>query len=127
VPKLVEKLNDAIKKNKNHEEITPPRIGVILAPEKIARELGVNQGVLVLEVSPGTPADKAGLRPSRQNFRTGKPQLGDVILAIEGEKVNSQKDVVSVLEKYKPGDTVTLKILRDTDESEVKVILASLR
>jgi S1-C subfamily serine protease len=127
VPKLVEKLNDAIQKNKNHEEISPPRMGVILAPEKIARELGVTQGVLILEVSPGTPADKAGLRPSRQNFRTGKPQLGDVILAIEGEKVNSQNEVISVLEKHKPGETVTLKILRDGEELDVKITLASIR
>ena len=127
VPNLVEKLNDAVQKNRNHEEVVPPRMGVSLVPDNIAREWGVADGVLILEVGPGTPAAKAGMRSTRQDFRTGRRQLGDVILAIDDEKVHLRKDVISILEKHKVGDTVKVKISRAGAEIILEVTLASLR
>ncbi|MFL5222602.1 MAG: PDZ domain-containing protein, partial [Microvirga sp.] len=41
--------------------------GVALAPEQVARRLGVRNGLLILDVTPGSPAERAGLRPTRRN------------------------------------------------------------
>lgn len=68
-------------------------------------------GVYVDEVSPGTGADKAGIKPS------------DIITEVDGTKVESIQDVQDVLRKYKAGDVITCKIWRNGKNVEVKVTL----
>jgi Trypsin-like serine proteases, typically periplasmic, contain C-terminal PDZ domain len=65
-----------------------PAIGISYAQGSQARALGVQRGVLVITVPPGSNAEKAGLRGS---FRTedGRISLGDVITAVNGVQVRS--------------------------------------
>ncbi len=81
-----------------------PKLGVSLAPltPEIARELGVKnaQGVVVSEVVPGGPADRAGLR------------RGDLILELNRQPVKKPEDVAAVLGNMKDGDMALLRVMR---------------
>jgi S1-C subfamily serine protease len=105
-------------------------IGVSTQPlyPQLAKKLGLNtdHGGLISEVVPGSPADEAGLQEGKGKLRfqaavyeTG----GDVILAVEGHKVIGPNDLADFVSDYKPGETVTLDVLRDGKEVEVEVTL----
>ncbi len=64
-----------------------------------------------LAVIAGSPADKAGIK------------VMDVIASVNGEEVNLEQNLAYLISKYKPGDEITLKILREGREMEMKVIL----
>jgi S1-C subfamily serine protease len=104
--------------------VIQPGIGVTLASEKIARRLDI-EGMLVIGVRPGSPADKAGIRETRQV--RGKIILGDIIIAVNGVPVKSYDDFRNELERYKIGDEVTLIIERGGEHIEVKVRLQDVK
>ncbi|WP_376791252.1 S1C family serine protease [Thermoflexus sp.] len=95
-----------------------------------AQALGLpaEHGALILEVAPGSPAAQAGLRGgARPVTYAGQtlPLGGDLITAIDGRAVRSMEDLITYLEEErKPGDEVTLSILRDGKPQEVRVRLA---
>jgi S1-C subfamily serine protease len=106
-----------------HGRVLRPTMGIQLAPDQLARRAGV-EGVLILEVVPNSGAARAGLRGT---VRTGKQlQLGDVITGIEGRPVRRVDDLLNVLERHRPGDTIRLQLLprAGTQEpAEVQVVL----
>jgi S1-C subfamily serine protease len=79
---------------------------------------------MISRVVPGGPADKAGLQGLAQGF-LGRISLGDVILAVDGERVNTGDDLLDKLEARELGDTVVLRILRGGSEAEVQVQLSA--
>ncbi len=88
------------------------------------------QGALVINVAHDSPADKAGLRGSDKVLKVGGteyPLGGDIITAINGEKIIEMDDLISYLmENTQPDDTVTLTIIRDNGKTEkVKVTLTA--
>ncbi len=99
--------------------VVTPQLGVIL-DDRIARQLRIN-GLLVLGVRPNTPAEAAGLRGTRRTQTGYIP--GDIILAIDGRKIANTDDFVLAMSRYKPGDKVTLSILREGQTIEVPVTL----
>jgi len=82
-------------------------------------------GAYIVSVTPGGPADRAGLRGGSKATRfPGLPAGGDLIIAIDDQPVQTFSDLLSYLMKHKsPGDTVILTILRDNQEKEVSVTL----
>jgi len=105
-------------------------IGVATQPlyPQLAKKLGLgtDHGGLISEVVSGSPADEAGLQAGSDKVRfqaalyeTG----GDVILAVEGRKVVGPNDLADFISDYKPGETVTLDVLRDGKDTEVEVTL----
>ncbi len=102
-----------------------PGLGIQIADEQIADRLGVN-GVLILDVARGSGAAKAGLRPTRRD-RNGRIQLGDVITAVDGKKVESPNDLYLALEKYKVGEAVNLALMRDGKPAQAKVALDAIQ
>ncbi|NPA91873.1 MAG: PDZ domain-containing protein [Chloroflexi bacterium] len=127
VPQLIEK---------GHYE--HPWLGILietLTPE-IAKAMGLpedQRGVLILQVTPDSPADKAGLRGSDRRVtveidgsKKTIPVGGDVIIAIDGHPVRTGDDLLTYLARYtEVGQTVTLTILRDGKKMDVKVTLAA--
>lgn len=103
-----------------HGRVIKPGIGVTFASDRIARRLGI-KGLLVITVQPGSIADKIGIRETRQI--RGRIILGDIILAVNGEPVESYDDLRNELDNHRIGDEVTLIILRGDEHLEVKVLL----
>ena len=102
----------------------PPVLGIRIN-DQISRRLTAElnlQGVLVLGVEPDSGAARAGLRGTELG-RDGPVVLGDVILEIQGRRVQSSSDLLNALEYYKPGDIVTLTIWRDGQQQQVQVEL----
>lgn len=102
-----------------------PGLGFRAADPSWTRELGLT-GVLVLEVAPGGAAERAGLRPTRTGA-SGDLELGDLIIAIDGEAVRSPGDLDAVLARRAVADEVTLIVRRGEVEVKVPVILESER
>lgn len=73
--------------------------------------LSRSSGVLVAGTEPGTPAADAGLKQ------------GDIIIQLDGQKVEGDSDLFSILRRKKPGDVVSLTFDRDGRESTVEVAL----
>ena len=100
-------------------EVRRPVLGVVMAQQDYAKSYGVNKGVLIGQVVPDSPAKRAGLQGMTFN------KLGDIILAVNDEKVNTPNDLILALEKYKPGQVIKLTILRDNKQFDVDVTLAA--
>jgi len=89
--------------------------------------LGLNTftGAYVLSVTPGGPADQAGIKPGSKD--TNVPNLkagGDVITAIDGQPVATFDQLLSYLVTHKsPGDTAVLTVLRDGQSMDITVTL----
>lgn len=73
--------------------------------------LSRSSGVLVAGTDPGTPAADAGLKQ------------GDIIIQLDGQKVEGDSDLFSILRRKKPGDVVSLTFDREGKESTVEVTL----
>jgi S1-C subfamily serine protease len=101
--------------------IRRPVIG-ISPDDQYLRRVGL-EGVLVLSVTQGSGAERAGLRPTLVDRRGALAQLGDIIVAIEGEKIEDFADLQLALERFEPGQRVRLTVLRDEEEVEVTVEL----
>ena len=105
--------------------IARPWIGVYyqqitkeLAKEK---DLPTDEGVLIAPPSsggsavfPGSPAARAGIRD------------GDVVVSVDGQKLDVDHDLSTMILPHAPGDTVTLRILRGNTTTEVQVTLGEL-
>jgi S1-C subfamily serine protease len=77
--------------------------------------LNSNDGVLVQSVQPRSPAAKAGLKGGQTQANLDGSDIalgGDIIKKIDGRNVKSMDDVSSTVDSKKPGDTVTLEVVR---------------
>jgi serine protease Do len=72
-----------------------------------------DKGAKIGQVMPGTAASKAKL------------QVNDLIVGVNEHQIKDSEELVKLLQKFKPKDTVTLKVVRDTDELEFKVTLGT--
>jgi len=106
-------------------KVNRPTLGVELANAQTTQRLGL-KGALITHVSEGSAAEKAGLQPTYRD-RSGRIRLGDSIIAINGEVVESSNDLILILEKYKAGDNVKVKILREDRETELTLRLDGSR
>lgn len=119
----INKAKKDIEDVKNGGKITYPFLGVryILINEELKKEnnLSVDYGALVirgeertdLAVIPGSPADKAGIVEN------------DIILELNKEKITQENPLAKLIQKYRVGETITLKILHRGEEKKVQVTL----
>ncbi len=92
-----------------------------------ALDLEEPRGILVVEVVPGGPAEKAGLRggdnPTRIEGQT-VPLGGDIILELDGNPIRKLDDILVYLQREKTvGDTMDVTILRDGNVMNVELLL----
>ena len=86
-------------------KVTRGRLGVRIQPmtKELAQSFKLKEpnGALIASVDPGSPADKAGLRP------------GDVVLAFNGQAIDDPNKLPRLVAATKPGASATLRIWRD--------------
>jgi len=91
-------------------------------------EVPVEQGLIVVEVSSGGPADRAGIRGPAQIVRVGNVRVPvgmDILTAVNGEPVTNFQELTVYLEsETQVGDTVEVTIIRDGVEQTARVTLA---
>jgi len=103
-------------------------VSVQAIPASVAHDLGLTAGVEITEVRSGTPAQKAGLKGSTgKKFVQGTQYAtgGDVITAIDGQKVETSEDVQLAIDSHHPGDTIELTYWRNGDTHTVSIKLAT--
>lgn len=105
--------------------VTRPGLGIQIADEQIAQRFGVT-GILVVDVTRGSAASKAGIQPTRRDAE-GRLRLGDILVAVDSQKVLTPNDLYLVLEKYKIGDVVTVTLLRDGRTVQARVALEAVQ
>lgn len=91
------------------------QLGVVIQniSEEMAQGLGLNntEGILVTSVKPGSAADKAGIK------------RGDIITAVNGEKLEESNILRNKIAGTTPGTEVTLSIVREGQEQQIKAVL----
>jgi serine protease Do len=101
---------------KAHGRVSRGYIGVYLreidADLQRALDLPIDRGALVQDVTDGSPASRAGLKPY------------DVILSFEGRDIASDNTLVKAISGHAPGTTAQLRVLRDGREQTIAVKLA---
>lgn len=80
------------------------------------------EGAIVGRVEPRSPAERAGLIPTRFDLK-GRVMLGDIITAINGEAIKKSNDLLRVLDGMSPGEEAVLRIRRNGEERDVRVQL----
>ncbi len=100
-------------------------IGVSILPDRYAERLEL-KGVIVRDVTPRGPADRAGLQGLEQD-RNGRPVLGDIIVGVNGQSVENSDDLLHVFEGAGVGATVTLTVERDGKRRDVRLALVQVR
>ena len=103
-----------------------PKLGIV--PRDVESlgdqvRLPVSDGVLIWSVQPGGSAANAGLRGLVQT-EDGDVELGDIIVAVNGEKIGNNDGLAKTLDKYKVGDTVNVEIFRRGRRTTVPVQLS---
>ena len=107
-----------------HGRYQRPRLGITLddrISEQITARAGV-EGVLIIGVERGSAAADAGLRGSRF-VDGGDLLLGDIITSLGGNPIDDRESLLDALERYRIGDRVSLRYLRNGEEREAEVTL----
>jgi S1-C subfamily serine protease len=102
-----------------------------IGPE-LADEIGlpVDFGLLIVQVTPGGSADLAGLRGGSERAYLGNTPImlgGDLIVAIDDEKVQDEQDLSQMMDRHRAGDTVKVTIYRNKKKLDVNVALGEAR
>jgi S1-C subfamily serine protease len=111
-----------------------PALGVRTIPisPELAQEmtLPADFGLLIVQVTPGGSAEQAGLRGGTERAYLGNTPImlgGDLIVAIDGEKIQDQDDLAQMMNNHRAGDTVRVTVYRGKRKIEVNVALAEAR
>jgi S1-C subfamily serine protease len=109
-------------------EIRRPKLGIASRDvESLGRQmqLPVSSGVLIVEVQPGSAAANAGLRGVVQT-EDGDLEIGDIIVGMDGQKVDNNDDLFKALDKHKIGDTANVEVFRQGHRTTVPVRLTEI-
>ncbi|MEH6457621.1 MAG: trypsin-like peptidase domain-containing protein, partial [Cocleimonas sp.] len=118
----VDKINRVVPNIIKNGRYVRPHVGFNAndtANKVLLKELGI-KGVLILEIEPNSPADKAGLIDSK--LINGDLVLGDVITSIDNKPVENVNDFLDIIEQHKINDTIMLGIIR-AGKTQLKVPL----
>jgi S1-C subfamily serine protease len=111
-----------------------PALGVRTIPisAELADEMGlpVDYGLLIVQVIPGGSADQAGLHGGTERAYLGNIPImlgGDLIVAIDGERVEDEDTLAQMMNNHRAGDTVKVTIYRNKKKLDVNVALGEAR
>ncbi|MGD1022330.1 MAG: trypsin-like peptidase domain-containing protein [Candidatus Sulfotelmatobacter sp.] len=111
-----------------------PALGVRTIPisAELADEMGLpaDYGLLIVQVIPGSAADQAGLRAGNERAYLGNIPImlgGDLIVAIDSEKIEDEQTLSEIMNNHRAGDTVKVTIYRNKKKMDVSVALGEAR
>ena len=111
-----------------------PALGVRTIPisAELADEMGlpVDYGLLIVQTIPGGSADLAGLHGGTERAYLGNIPImlgGDLIVAIDGEKIEDEQTLSQMMNNHRAGDTVKVTIYRNKKKIDVNVALGEAR
>jgi S1-C subfamily serine protease len=111
-----------------------PALGVRTIPidPELANELGLasDYGLLIVQAVSGGAADRAGLHGGTERAYLGNTPImigGDLIVEIDGGKIETQQDLAQVMNKHRAGDTIKITIYRGKKKLELSVVLGETR
>ena len=110
-----------------------PALGIrtlAIGPD-LAGQMGLpaDYGVLIVQTVSGGAAEKAGLRGGNQRAYLGNVPIltgGDLIIAIDGQKIEDTTDISRVMNQHRAGDKVSVTIYRGKQKMDVPVVLGEL-
>jgi S1-C subfamily serine protease len=100
-----------------------------LSEEQLAEEYGLPaNGAIVSEVTPDSPAEKAGIEGGEEKEIEGIPiPVGDVVTGVGGRPVSSPNDVIEVVNSSKPGDELMLTVVSPNEEPRTVEVTVGVR
>jgi len=111
-----------------------PSLGVRSIPisPELADQMGLaaDYGLLIVQIVPGSAAERAGLRGGTERAYLGNIPImigGDLIVAIDGQEVQDQQDLSHIMNNHRAGDTVRVTIYRGKKKLDVSVTLGETR
>jgi S1-C subfamily serine protease len=111
-----------------------PELGVRTIPigPELANQMGLaaDSGLLVVQVVPGSGAERAGIHGGTERAYLGNIPItlgGDLIVAIDGQPIEEQQDLSHVMQNHRSGDAVTVTVLRGKRRIDIKVVLGEAR
>jgi S1-C subfamily serine protease len=111
-----------------------PALGVrtIAITPELADELSLpaDHGLLVIQVTPGSAADQAGLHGGSERAYLGNTPIalgGDLIVAIDDQRIDNEQDLSQIMNNHRAGDTVKITIYRAKRKIDVTVSLGEAR
>jgi len=111
-----------------------PEMGVRTIPigPQLAGQMGLaaDSGLLIVEVVPGSAAERAGLRGGTERAYLGNAPImigGDLLVAIDGQPVEDQQDLSHIMQNHRSGDTVTVTVYRGKKRMDFKLVLGEAR
>jgi S1-C subfamily serine protease len=119
----IDEVNRVVPMLIRNEKRVRPSLGISVAPDQFTKERGID-GVLVIDVTAGGPAEKAGMRSTHRDEQ-GQIVWGDVIVAINKHRIHKLDDLYSALEDVQVGDTATVTVRRDEQEQNLQVTLGA--
>src|ERR1700690_275317 len=111
-----------------------PALGVVTLPisPELGEELGLaaGSGLLIIRVTPGGAAEHAGLHGGTERAYLGNMPImlgGDLIVGVDGEQINDQRDLAQVMNNQRAGDTIKITVYRGKKKIDVDVTLGEAR
>lgn len=109
----IKRIISELKENGKIDRDFDPGMRIQTIDEQIADyyHLDETRGVIVTQILPGAPAQKAGLK------------VGDIIEQVENYRINDDQTIIGVFQEFRKGQTITLQIIRDSNPMTVKMKL----
>ena len=111
-----------------------PALGIRTIPisSELAGQMGLaaDYGLLIVQVVPGGSADNAGLRGGTERAYLGNIPImigGDLIVAVDGQPVQTQQDLAQIMNNHRAGDTVKVTVYRGKKKLDFNVTLGEAR
>ncbi len=111
-----------------------PALGVrtIAVTPELADEMGLpaDHGLLIIQVTSGSAADQAGLHGGTERAYLGNTPImlgGDLIVAIDDQRIEDEQDLAQIMNNHRAGDTVKITIYRGKKKMDVTVSLGEAR
>ena len=101
--------------------VPTPGIGIVAASEAVSTRLGV-EGVIIVRTSPGSPAERAGIRGV--DFNSGA--LGDVIVQADGKPVHRLSDLTDQFEQVGAGKGIRIGLKRGAQTRDITVDIVDI-